>query len=124
LIPGCDGAIIVTTPQEVALLDSRKAVTFAKTLKMPVIGIVENMSGFVCPHCKETTDLFKVGGGEKAAMELGVPFLQRIPIDPEIVKNGDEGTPFIGNKKGSESEKSFGYLVEKIEEFVNGKKVN
>jgi Mrp family chromosome partitioning ATPase len=123
LIPDCDGTLIVTTPQEVALLDSRKAVTFARTLNIPVIGIVENMSGFVCPHCNRSTDLFKVGGGEKAAREIDVPFLGRIPLDPEIVQTGDSGKPFIGIHNGSESEKAFNDLVNKIEEYVDLKKV-
>ena len=123
LLPDCDGALIVTTPQDVALLDSRKAVTFSRTLKMNVIGIVENMSGFICPHCHERTDLFKVGGGEKAAIELGVPFLARIPLDPEIVKTSDSGNPIICTQNGSESVESFNNLVDKIEEYVDGKKV-
>ncbi len=72
----------MTTPQEVALLDSRKSVTFARKLGIPIYGIVENMSGLVCPHCSETVDLFKSGGGEKAAGEMGgVTFLGRVPID-------------------------------------------
>ena len=83
LMPEADGAVVVTTPQDVALLDSRKSVTFARSLKMPVLGMVENMSGLICPHCGKEIDLFKMGGGEKAAHEMGVPFLGRIPIDPE-----------------------------------------
>ncbi|MBN2008703.1 Mrp/NBP35 family ATP-binding protein [candidate division KSB1 bacterium] len=95
LIPEADGSVIVTTPQDVALLDSRKTVTFSRVLKIPVIGIVENMSGFNCPHCGEAIDLFKTGGGERAATSLNVPFLGRIPIDPQIVETGDDGTAFI-----------------------------
>ena len=83
LMPEADGAVIVTTPQDVALLDSRKSVTFAKALKLPVLGVVENMAGLICPHCGKEIDLFKVGGGEKAANEMGVPFLGKAPIDPE-----------------------------------------
>ncbi|MEW6088186.1 MAG: Mrp/NBP35 family ATP-binding protein [bacterium] len=101
LIPDINGAIVVTTPQDVAILDSRKSVMFAKALKIPVIGIIENMSGFICPHCKEKTDLFKKGGGEKAAKDLNVPFLGSIPIEPEIVKLGDEGKPYIYFSSGS-----------------------
>ncbi|HDN85285.1 MAG TPA: ATP-binding protein [Candidatus Aerophobetes bacterium] len=101
LIPNLTGAIVVTTPQEVALLDSRKAVNFAKNLNLPVIGIIENMSGLVCPYCGKEIKLFKSGGGEKAARELGVPFLGRIPIDPAIVESTDSGKPFvIADKKG------------------------
>jgi Mrp family chromosome partitioning ATPase len=118
LIPDCDGVVIVTTPQDVALLDSRKAVNFARTLNMPVIGIIENMSGFICPHCGESTPLFKVGGGENAAREMGVPFLGKIPIDSEIVKSGDDGKPFVSYN--SESAKVFREIATKIEHFVNG----
>jgi len=95
LVPRLSGAIIVTTPQEIALLDSRKSVNFAKSLKLPVIGIIENMSGLICPHCGKEIDLFKTGGGEKAAAELKVAFLGRIPIEPAIVDSTDEGRPFI-----------------------------
>lgn len=95
LIPEADGSVIVTTPQDVALIDSRKAVRFSQALRIPVLGIVENMSGFNCPHCGQPIDLFKVGGGERAAYSLGVPFLGRIPIDPKIVDSGDEGFAFI-----------------------------
>jgi len=95
LIPALTGAIVVTTPQEVALLDSRKAVNFARALNLSVIGIIENMSGFICPHCGEEIELFKSGGGEKAARELGVPFLGKIPIEPAIVGSTDKGEPFV-----------------------------
>lgn len=98
LLKGIDGALIVTTPQDVALLDSRKAVTFARQLPIPLFGIVENMSGFVCPHCHESIDLFKKGGGEQAARELLVPFLGSIPLNPEMVTCGDAGTLIVANK--------------------------
>ncbi len=95
LVPGLSGAIIVTTPQEIALLDSRKSVNFVKSLKVSMIGIIENMSGLVCPHCGEEIDLFKTGGGERAAADLKVAFLGRIPIEPAIVDSTDQGRPFI-----------------------------
>ena len=95
LIKDVDGAVIVTTPQDVALLDSRKAVTFSRMLHIPVIGIVENMSGLECPHCHKEIPLFKMGGGEKAARDMKVPFLGRIPIDPEIVTDCDRGMPLV-----------------------------
>jgi len=95
LVPGLSGAIIVTTPQEIALLDSRKSVNFVKSLKVSMIGIIENMSGLVCPHCGKEIDLFKTGGGEKAAAQLKVAFLGRIPIEPAIVDSTDQGKPFI-----------------------------
>jgi ATP-binding protein involved in chromosome partitioning len=114
LIKDMDGVIIVTTPQEVALLDSRKAVNFVKRLNIPVLGIIENMSGFICPHCGKRTDLFKTGGGEKAAKQMGVPFLGKIPIEPEIVLSGDEGRPFVWEQRNSQAVKAFGEMVDRI----------
>lgn len=116
LIKDIDGVIVVTTPQEVALLDSRKAVNFARKLHVPVLGIVENMSGFVCPHCGKSTDLFKTGGGEKAAREMKVAFLGKVPFEQEIVSSGDEGKPFIWEQKESTAAKVFGQMVERITE--------
>jgi len=88
-------AVIVTTPQDVAVLDVKKSLTFCEELKMPVLGVVENMSGFVCPHCGEMVDIFKSGGGQLMAEEMKVPFLGRIPVDPALVKSGDDGTPYV-----------------------------
>jgi len=113
LIPAT-AAIIVTTPQEVSLLDSRKAVLFAQKLNLKILGIIENMSELICPHCGKKINLFKKGGGERAAKELGVPFLGRIPIDPRIVESGDSGEPFILNQPDSEATKAFNNIVEKI----------
>ncbi len=95
LVPDADGVIIVITPQDVAIIDAIKAINFAKQLKLKVIGLVENMSGYVCPHCGETVDIFGKGGGENAAKKYGVPFLGRIPIIPDIVKLADEGIPAV-----------------------------
>ncbi len=114
LIPDITGSIIVTTPQDVALMDSRRAVNFSKKLNVPVIGVIENMSGFKCPHCGKEIDLFGTGGGERAARELGVPFLGRIPIDPAIVKDSDEGKPFILKHHDSEAGKAFNEIVDRI----------
>jgi Mrp family chromosome partitioning ATPase len=91
LIPDIDGAIVVITPQEVAVMDGRKSVCFARQLKVPVVGIIENMSGLICPHCGKEIDLFGAGGGEKAAKEMDVPFLGRIPIEPKLVELEDKG---------------------------------
>ncbi|MGB2768244.1 MAG: Mrp/NBP35 family ATP-binding protein [Candidatus Zixiibacteriota bacterium] len=124
LIKDIDGVVVVTTPQEVALLDSRKAVNFAKQLKIPVLGIVENMSGFVCPHCGKRTDLFKTGGGEKAAREMNVPFLGKVPFEPEIVTSGDEGKPFVWEQKESEAGKIFSQMVDRIVKDLNSKEVS
>jgi ATP-binding protein involved in chromosome partitioning len=114
LMPEADGAVIVTTPQDVALLDSRKSVTFAKALKLPVLGIVENMSGLICPHCGIEIDLFKRGGGEKAAQEMEVPFLGRVPIDPSVVDSGDDGRPIVLVKRESPASKAFEEIVDKL----------
>ena len=120
LISDIDGAIIVTTPQDVAILDSRKTVLFAQTLKVKVIGIIENMSGFICPHCRERTDLFKSGGGEKSAKELKVPFLGRIPIEPGIVASGDSGKPFINSTKDTETNRVMERIIKEIVGFLTG----
>ena len=114
LIPNADGAVIVTTPQDVALLDSRKSVTFARALKLPVLGIVENMGGLICPHCGVEIDLFKKGGGEKAAVEMGVPFLGRVPIDPSVVDSGDDGKPIVLAKRDSPATKAFDVIVDAL----------
>jgi len=116
-----DGAIIVTTPQDVALLDSRKAVNFAKQLNVPVVGIIENMSGLICPHCGKEIDLFKKGGGEKASKELNVPFLGRIPIEMKIVESSDSGIPFILNNGNSKAKEAFKNIILKVEKFFEKK---
>ncbi|MFH1714973.1 MAG: Mrp/NBP35 family ATP-binding protein [Elusimicrobiota bacterium] len=114
LIPNAAGVVIVTTPQDVAILDSRKSVLFAKKLGIPVAGVIENMSGFVCPHCGEKTAIFKEGGGEKAAHDLHVPFLGKIPFEIEIVHSGDTGKPFVLFEKHTESKKAFLEIVNRI----------
>ncbi|MGD1004428.1 MAG: Mrp/NBP35 family ATP-binding protein [Methanoregulaceae archaeon] len=95
LAPNVRGAVVVTTPQDVATLDARKAVKFVEKLGLPVLGIIENMSGMLCPHCGKEIDLFGKGGGKKIAVDLNVPFLGAIPIDIEMRIAGDEGRPFI-----------------------------
>jgi len=122
LIPEADGSIIVTTPQDVALIDSRKTVRFSQTLKIPVLGIVENMSGFKCPHCGESINLFKVGGGEKAALSLQVPFLGRIPIDPDIVDASDDGKPYIYDFEDHDAARNIQEIINKIIDIVENKK--
>ena len=120
LIKNVDGTIIVTTPQDLALLDSRKAVNFSRVLKVPVIGIIENMSGFVCPYCGKEINIFKYGGGERSARELGVTFLGRVPIDPGMVIAADNGTPFV-LQKDSKVREAFEHIVEKVREIVEKK---
>ncbi|MCW3132953.1 MAG: Mrp/NBP35 family ATP-binding protein [Methanophagales archaeon] len=123
LIKNVDGTIIVTTPQDLALLDSRKAVNFSGVLKVPVIGIIENMSGFVCPYCGKEINIFKYGGGERSATELGVPFLGRVPLDPKMVEAADSGTPFVLQKE-SKVREAFEQIVENVRAFVEGEKEN
>ena len=89
------GAVIVSTPQDVAFLDARKSITFSQQLNVPIIGIVENMSGFVCPECGKTIDIFKSGGAEKAARDFGLDILGKIPIEMGIVESGDNGKPYV-----------------------------
>lgn len=113
LIPAT-AALVVTTPQSVALLDSRKAISFAQLLKLRIIGVVENMSGMVCPHCGVEVELFKKGGGERMAREMFVPFLGRIPLDPAIVGAGDDGRPFITEHPDSAAAKAMTEIVAKI----------
>jgi ATP-binding protein involved in chromosome partitioning len=121
LIKDVDGSVIVTTPQDVALLDSRKAVTFSRMLNIPVIGIVENMSGLECPHCHEEIFLFKTGGGEKAARDLRVPFLGRIPIDPEMVNDCDRGMPFVMAHPEAKATKALKEIAARCKEYVDFK---
>jgi len=95
LIDDLNGAIVVTTPQDLALIDVRKSITFCKKLGIKVIGVIENMSGLTCPYCGKKINVFKCNGGEEMAGDMGVPFLGSIPIDNNIVNSGDEGVPFI-----------------------------
>ncbi len=113
-IPDADGAVVVTTPQEVSLLDVRKSINFAKAVNLPILGVIENMSGLVCPHCGKEIDVFKVGGGEAAARDLGLPFLGRIPLDPEIVVGGDAGKPFVLEHPDSPATKAFRGIVAQL----------
>jgi len=95
LIPDADGAIIVTTPQEVALADVRKSISFCRKVAMRVLGVIENMSGFMCPKCGEVTEIFRSGGGKAMALSMGVPFLGAVPLDPGIVLACDGGMPYV-----------------------------
>jgi ATP-binding protein involved in chromosome partitioning len=118
LIPDLSGAIIVTTPQDVAVLDSRKSILFAKELKVSIVGVIENMSGFICPHCGKEIDMFGVGGGERAAADLKVPFLGRIPVESEMVKSGDSGKPFLSTNQLSPAAGVMDNIVKQIKEFL------
>ena len=107
LLPDIDGVVIVTMPSELSSSIVKKAITFAERLKMPIIGVVENMSGFICPHCGTKTEIFQSGGGKKMAQEMDVEFLGSIPIDPTVGVDSDKGTPFVLSHKDSVAAKTF-----------------
>jgi ATP-binding protein involved in chromosome partitioning len=107
-------AIIVTTPQEVALADVRKSINFCRTLKMEIFGLIENMSGFTCPHCNKMVELFGSGGGEKTARDMGIQFLGRIPFDPNFVSCGDNGISFQEKYMDSQVTKVFSEIADKL----------
>jgi len=121
LLPEMDGVIIVTIPSEVSQNVVGKAITFAKQLNVPVIGIVENMSGFVCPDCGKETHIFMKGGGKKIAQEYSVPFLGSIPLDPRVCEASDMGHPFIMEYPDSPASKAFMTIVKKIKAFISEK---
>jgi len=120
LAPNVRGAVIVTTPQDVATLDAVKSAKFIEKLGLPVIGVVENMSGMICPHCGEEIDLFGKGGGKKIAEDLKIPFLGAIPLDIEMRKAGDEGRPFIIRRADSPTWKSVDAVMESLIRVVEG----
>jgi ATP-binding protein involved in chromosome partitioning len=114
LLPDIDGVVIVTMPTGLSSSVVKKAISFSERLNMPVIGVVENMSGFVCPHCGWKTEIFESGGGKKMAEEMGVTFLGSIPIDPKIGVDSDKGEPFIMAQKNSAAAKAFMEIVDKV----------
>jgi len=118
LLPEADGVVIVTIPSEVSGDVVRKAVTFARMLKVPVLGIIENMAGLVCPHCGEVIEVFVGGVGRRVAVDMGVPFLGAIPIDPGISSDSDCGKPFVEEHPDSAAAKAFGEIVNRIVEMV------
>lgn len=107
-------AIVVTTPQDVAVADVRRSITFCQQARLQVLGVVENMSGFACPHCGKATDLFKAGGGAALAREMDVPFLGKVPLDPQVVDSGDAGTPFVQRFAASPAAHAFAEIVRPI----------
>jgi Mrp family chromosome partitioning ATPase len=117
LMGNVSGAVIITTPQEVALLDSRKSVTFCKDSEVPIVGIVENMSGLECPHCHQHIDVFRKGGGEAAAHDMGVPFLGRIPLDPDVVTQSDAGEPFAMFYSDTPTAEAYHSIANQVEAF-------
>jgi ATP-binding protein involved in chromosome partitioning len=118
LLPDIDGVIIVTMPSELSSSIVKKAIAFAQRLGMPIIGIVENMSGFICPHCGEKIDIFQSGGGKKMAQETSIPFLGSIPIDPKIGAGADTGSLFVIANSDSPAAKAFMEIVKKVEVYL------
>jgi Mrp family chromosome partitioning ATPase len=115
LMPGLNGGIVVTTPQEIAILDARKSVRFAQQLNIPFIGLVENMSGFICPHCNKRIDIFKTGGGIKLAEEMGIEFLGRIPYDPQVMFSSDDGIVYLkDHKNGTAVSEAYTHIANKV----------
>ena len=108
------GAVIVTTPQDVALIDARKGLAMFRKVNVPVLGIVENMSYYICQHCGERTEIFGHGGGKKTAEMLGVPFLGEVPIDPQVVIGGDTGAPIVVSHPQSPAAQAFREIAAKV----------
>ncbi len=117
-IPGVDGAVVVTIPPRVSQIVAKKATLLCQTAKVRVLGIIENMSGLLCPKCGKRHDIFRVGGGEVLSQETGVPFLGRVPIDPKLSYSSDVGEPFVYKYPESAASKSVMEIVERIERAV------
>ncbi|MBV5339442.1 MAG: Mrp/NBP35 family ATP-binding protein [Deltaproteobacteria bacterium] len=113
-IEDADGAVIVTTPQKVAAVDVRKSISFCRQLNLPVLGVIENMNGFVCPKCGELTAVFQSGGGRLMADDMGVPFLGSVPIDPLIAEAGDSGVAFLQRYADSQTATIIQALIKPI----------
>jgi len=114
LVGGPAGAIIVTTPQDVAVADVRRCVGFCRAVVVPIIGVIENMSGYICPNCGTKVDLFGAGGGRRMAEDMNLPFLGSVPVDPDIAAGGDRGAPFAGDRPHSPAAEAFAGIVKKI----------
>ncbi len=124
LIQPLDGAVIVTTPQKVAAVDVRKSISFCRRLEVPVLGIVENMSGFVCPKCGELTQILPEGGGRQIATDMNVTFLGAIPMDPGIAQSGDSGKVFIYHSSETPTGKILQSIIDQITEPDKTKNIN
>ena len=114
LIDKIDGAVTVTTPQEVAAADVRRSISFCRKLDIPLLGVVENMSGFACPHCGEVTDIFRRGGGQQLAAATDVPLLGQVPLDPAVAESGDAGTPYAGEDRDTPAAAAFQGIIQPI----------
>ena len=115
---GLTGAVVVTTPQDVALIDARKGLAMFRKVNVPVLGIIENMSYFICRHCGEREEIFGHGGGQKTAEMLGVPFLGEVPIDPKVVVGGDTGEPIVVSDAQSPASAAFRELARQVAQQV------
>ena len=118
MIPDIDGVVIVTTPQEVAVLDARRAVQLVEKMGVPILGIVENMSEFICPKCGESYKIFGEGAAQKASEEYGIDHLGTLPLDPRVITLSDEGTPFVIEEPDSKVAKAFSNLVDTLAKKV------
>ena len=107
-------ALIVTTPQEIALADVRKSISFCRHVKIRILGVVENMSGFICPHCDKPVDIFGTGGGKKVALEYSLRFLGKVPMDPKVVMGGDSGKPYLSSGAGTVATKAFDKVLDNV----------
>jgi ATP-binding protein involved in chromosome partitioning len=121
LLPNIDGVVIVTMPSELSRAVVKKAIAFSRRVGMPIIGVVENMSGFICPTCGDKIDIFQSGGGKKMAEETGVLFLGSIPIDPKVGVDSDKGSPFVIEHADSPAAKAFVEIVKKVESYLKEK---
>jgi len=124
LIQPLDGAVIVTTPQRVAAIDVRKSISFCQRLSVPVLGVIENMSGFVCPKCGEITQILPAGGGRKITADMKVPYLGAIPMDPAIAQSGDDGRAFIHHYASSPTAKLMQDIIDQITNLDKTNKLN
>jgi ATP-binding protein involved in chromosome partitioning len=113
------GAVIVTTPQDVALTDAKKGINMFRKVEVPVLGVIENMSYFQCPHCSGRTEIFAHGGGKAAAEKFGVPFLGEVPLDTTIREGGDEGKPVVAQNDDSPVKKAFQQIAEILSAQIN-----
>jgi ATP-binding protein involved in chromosome partitioning len=118
--PDRASAVIVTTPQQVATIDVEKSITFCRQLGLPIAGIVENMSGFVCPHCGKESDVFSSGGGRSLAERFGVPFLGSVPLDPDIVRSGDAERPYVEHSPSTDTARRFDEVIERLAQLRSG----
>ncbi|MGB4267682.1 MAG: Mrp/NBP35 family ATP-binding protein [Spirochaetota bacterium] len=123
LVKNPTGAIIVTTPQNISTIDVKKSITFCNKLGIPVLGVIENMSGFVCPHCGKETFIFRKGGGTDVSTEMNVPFLGTLPLDPLIVENSDAGRPFTQSAavNSTVSQRHFEEIITALLKIINSK---